>query len=256
MRMVVLVIGVAFVGTALVWAALYMPGFGGDWHPYRDHAAAAALAHATANVVSSVNFDQRALDTFGEESILLGAVVGVAVLLRPVEGERRRKPKNTGHVLDSTRLLVVLAAPVALILGIDVVAHGAITPGGGFQGGVILATGLHLLYVGGRYSAFDRLRPLGLFSQAESIGVIAFAAIAASGLAAGGAWLANFVQHGTLAQLASSGTVPLLSGAVGLAVTGSMVVLVAHFLEQRLLVWPPRSEESASAKGDEGEERI
>lgn len=254
-RLVVLIIGVVGTGVALVWAMLFMPGFGGTWHPYRDRAAAAALAHVTANAVSSVNFDQRALDTFGEESILLGSVVGVAVLLRPAEGERRRKVKNTGHVLDSTRLLVTLAAPLTLVIGVDVVAHGAITPGGGFQGGVILATGLHLIYVGGRYSAFDRLRPLGAFSQFESVGVIAFAAIGLVGLAAGGAWLGNVVPRGQLAQLLSAGTVPLLNAAVGLAVGGGVVILLAHFLEQRLLSWPPRSDASPTGRS-EGEEQI
>ncbi|WP_308465188.1 MnhB domain-containing protein [Rathayibacter soli] len=142
---------------------------------------------------------------------------------------------------------MVVAVPVTLILGVDVVTHGAITPGGGFQGDVILATGLHLMYVGGRYSAFRRLRPLGWFEQAEAIGVIAFAAIGASALALGGAWLANVLPYGALAQLVSSGSVPLLNGAVGLAVAGSMVVLIAHFLEQRHLSWPQRSGGSSSA---------
>lgn len=41
---------------------------------------AAALSRATGNVVASVNFDQRALDTLVEETILLASVTGVMTL--------------------------------------------------------------------------------------------------------------------------------------------------------------------------------
>ncbi|WP_308465199.1 hypothetical protein [Rathayibacter soli] len=102
LRLAILVVGAAAVGIAMVWAVLYLPGFGGSWHPYRDHAAAAALAHGTANVVSSVNFDQRAFDTFGEESILVASVVGIAVILRPIAGERKKQRAAAGHVLNTT----------------------------------------------------------------------------------------------------------------------------------------------------------
>ncbi|WP_125610730.1 MnhB domain-containing protein [Specibacter cremeus] len=151
-------------------------------------------------------------------------------------------------MLDTTRMLVVVAVPLTLVLGVDVVAHGAITPGGGFQGGVVLATALHLLYVGGHYQDFSRLRPLGLFEQAEAIGVFSYAVVGAVGLALGGAWLANVVPQGTLTQLVSAGTVVLLNGAVGLAVAGSVVVLLSHFLEQRFLSLP-----APLQKHDDGE---
>ena len=86
-RYIVLAVGTAALGAALAWAFLLMPTFGGTFHPYRDAAATAALSHATANVVSSVNFDQRGFDTLGEETILLASVVGVAVLLRPLKAQ-------------------------------------------------------------------------------------------------------------------------------------------------------------------------
>nr|WP_256127900.1 MnhB domain-containing protein [Arthrobacter sp. SDTb3-6] len=136
-------------------------------------------------------------------------------------------------------MLVVVAVPLTLVLGIDVVAHGAVTPGGGFQGGVVAATALHLIYVGDRYRVFARLRPIGLFEQAEAAGVVAYAAVGVAGLAFGGSWLANILPHGTLARLVSAGTVPLLNAAVGLAVAGSVVVLLSHFLDQRFLSPPP-----------------
>src|SRR4051794_41855565 len=53
------------VGAMLVLGVLDLPHFGSSFHPYRDAAVPAAVAHATSNVISSVNFDLRGLDTLG-----------------------------------------------------------------------------------------------------------------------------------------------------------------------------------------------
>jgi multicomponent Na+:H+ antiporter subunit B len=132
-RLVVFFAGAAVVGTLLLAGVLGIPQPGGDRHPYRDISVPAAVSHRTANVVSSVNFDQRGLDTLGEEAILLASVVGVAVLLRPEPAERRRRAPSGGQDLDSTRLAGYLLLPVTLVIGADTVAHGALTPGGGFR---------------------------------------------------------------------------------------------------------------------------
>lgn len=233
-RTVVLVIGVVAAAAVLAAGVLGLPGFGGQRHPYRDLAVAASFGHTTANAVSSVNFDQRALDTFGEETILIASVAGVAALLRPIRSERRRHVGEESPVLDSTRLLTVVFFPATVLIGIDVIAHGAITPGGGFQGGVVLATGIHLLYVGGRYRLLERLRPVHIFEVTEGAGLAIFIAIGIAALAVAGDIFGNVVPQGEMSQLISSGTVPLLSCAVGMAVVSSVVVLLAGFLDQAL----------------------
>ncbi|MEV4364007.1 hypothetical protein [Nonomuraea sp. NPDC049625] len=64
-------------------AALRLPGFGGAWHPY------GAIARHTPNVISSINFDQRAFDTLGEELILLASALAAVVILRTVRAEQQ-----------------------------------------------------------------------------------------------------------------------------------------------------------------------
>jgi len=233
-RMIMLLVGVIGAGTVLATAVVGLPAFGADRHPYRDLAVAATFERATANVVSSINFDQRALDTFGEETILVASVAGVAALLRPIPSERRRRVGPGPEVLDSTRLLTVIFFPLTILVGIDVVTHGAITPGGGFQGGVVLATGMHLLYVGGRYRLLERLRPVRIFEVTEGAGLVIFIAIGLAGLALAGDLFRNVIPYGQLGQLVSSGTVVVLSCAVGMAVVSSVVVLLAGFLDQAL----------------------
>jgi multicomponent Na+:H+ antiporter subunit B len=228
--MAVLGVGLAGVAVVLGVAIAGMPAAGRADHPYRDASVAAAVQHDTANVVSAVNFDQRGFDTLGEETILLGSVVAVAALLRPGDGERVLPPREGSGQLEGTRLLGYLLLPVTLVVGVDVVAHGAVTPGGGFQGGVVLATGLHLLYVGGGHPALERLRPMPLYEVTEALGAAVFAAIGVAALAVSGAFLANVLPTGTFGQLLSAGTVPLLTIAVGVAVGSGGVVLLAQFL--------------------------
>jgi multicomponent Na+:H+ antiporter subunit B len=240
-RFAVFGVGVGCLGVLLALALLRMPGFGTTSHFYRDHAVPAAVRNATANAVTSVNFDQRAIDTFGEETILLGSVIGVAALLRTGRDEERREQQDTGTVLESTRLVGYLMLGLTLLIGIDVVTSGPLTPGGGFQGGVILATGLHLLYVGGRYRALDRVRPERVYDVGEAFGAAAFAGLGIAGIAVGGSFLANFLPRGDFGDLLSAGSVPLLNVSVGIEVASGVIVLLARFLEQVHAVRPARA---------------
>ncbi|OBG32551.1 MnhB domain-containing protein [Mycobacterium sp. E3198] len=222
---------------ALLWMGVTeLPVFGRHDHPYRDLAVAAALSRSTANAVASVNFDQRALDTLGEETILLGSVLGVMALLRPAIEEREYRPPQGDSVLDATRLIGYVMLPVTIAIGVDLIVHGHLTPGGGFQGGVVLAAGLHLLYVTGSFGALDRLRPVNAFDIGEVLGAAAFAVIGLLGLLLGGAFLRNLLPTGTLGDLFSGGSVPLLNVAVGVEVACGMTVLLAQFLAQEITI--------------------
>ncbi|WP_213453476.1 MnhB domain-containing protein [Rhizomonospora bruguierae] len=212
------------------------PPFGTASHPYRDLAVAAALRNATANVVSSINFDQRGLDTLVEETILLASVVGATIVLRASTGDVRRELAGDDRALAAVTLVSVAVLPGTLLIGLDVVVHGHLTPGGGFQGGVVLATGLHLLYLASRYETLERLRPLHWYRWSEGLSTAAFGGIGVGGLATGAGFLANVLPHGSFADLLSGGTVPLLNIAVGVAVAGGVVVLLAQFLDQALRI--------------------
>ena len=242
-RTMLFLAGAAGVSLLLWMGFAELPAFGQEYHLYRDLAVREAFTHATANVVASVNFDLRALDTFGEETILVASVTGVMALLRPAVEEREYHDsgiQGRTAALDATRLVGYLLLPVTLAVGLDVVLHGHLTPGGGFQGGVVLATGLHLLYITGSFRALDRLRPVNVFDIGEALGAAAFAGIGIAGLLTGGAFLLNVLPTGTRGQLLSSGSVPLLNAAVAVAVACGMTVLLAQFLAQEITVAPQR----------------
>lgn len=224
------------IGAYLLVCTGHLPSFGSTFHPYRTLSVQAALARNTANAVSSVNFDQRGLDTLIEETILLGSVLAAAALLRPMPGEQERRIPEVGRILPSSRFVGFAVLPLTLVIGIDVVAHGQVSPGGGFQGGAIIATGIHLLYVAGSFRAVEGIRPLTIYRLVESVTAGAFAVLGIAGLVATGSFLTNFIATGSFGAVFSAGTVAVLNGIVGVEVAAGLIVLIAHFLDQEILI--------------------
>jgi multicomponent Na+:H+ antiporter subunit B len=226
---------------ALVWGFAGLPDFG-DFHGVYGHLLnrISVPERATTDVVTAVNFDFRGFDTLGEEFILLAAVLGVTSLLRTLRGEHVSSPDDDvpGRRVPETSLAVrvtglLLVGPTVLI-GIYIVLHGHQTPGGGFQGGVILATGLLLTYLSADYMTMRRVGPTTLIEAAEGAGTAGFALIAIGGLVFAGSFFQNFLHIGTAGQLVSAGTIPLSNLAVGMAVTGGFAFMLSEFLQQTL----------------------
>jgi multicomponent Na+:H+ antiporter subunit B len=226
----------------LIWGFSGLPDFGHYAGPYGDILNRVAVPErSNTDVVTAVNFDYRAIDTLGEEFILFTAVVGVASLLRTLHDERARDPDDDapGRRVPETSLAIRLAglalvAPTVLV-GIYVVAHGHQTPGGGFQGGVILATALLLTYLSADYMTMRRVGPIELIETAEGAGSVGFVLIGLAGLVFGSAFFENVLGKGTPGQLDSAGLIPLSNLAVGLAVTGGFAFMLSEFLQQTLV---------------------
>ncbi|MFD5073920.1 hydrogen gas-evolving membrane-bound hydrogenase subunit E [Streptomyces sp. NPDC058371] len=232
MRLWLVAVGGAGLAALLVAASLRLPGFGGAHHPYGERAVHESLARRTANTISSVNFDQRAFDTLGEMTILFASVLGTVVLLRRTRDERRDRPAPEDVAVPVRRYALVVL-PVAVLTGLYVIAHGQLSPGGGFQGGVVAATALHLLYLGADYRALERIRPVGLYEVGDALASCAYLVLGLAGLLGGTAFLANtLLPYGTFNTLSSGGIVPLLNAAIGMEVTCAVVVLLAGFLDQ------------------------
>jgi multicomponent Na+:H+ antiporter subunit B len=232
----------AVLAVALTWAVAGLPDFGHPRGPYATEAVRLTVSdrHVT-NTVTGVTFDVRGIDTLGEELILFCAAIGSTVLLRSqreqgrVEEAAREADDARPGIPAALRLLgAVLVGPV-LMFGTYIVAHGHLTPGGGFQGGVILAAALLLVYAAGRLLALERVRPVALVEVADAVGAAAFVLVAIGGLVFGVAALANFLPLGTLGAWPSGGTIPVLSVIVGVEVAGAMALILTEFLDQALL---------------------
>jgi multicomponent Na+:H+ antiporter subunit B len=241
-RNVFLVSG-AGLAALLLWSFGGLPDFGHYVGPYGDILNASSIPERqTTAVVSAINFDYRGFDTLGEEFILFAAVVGVASLLRNLRGERDRRPDDDARgrrVREPSVAVGVLGLGLVgptVLVGLYVVVHGHQTPGGGFQGGVILATALLLVYLSDTYVTLLRVGPMALIEFAEALGAASLGLLGLAGLIGGTAYMENVLPLGTSGHLLSAGTIPLSSVAVGLAVTGGFAFMLSEFLEQTLVV--------------------
>jgi multicomponent Na+:H+ antiporter subunit B len=201
-------------------------------HVAQVSTAVAVHERRVSNAVSAVTFDLRGFDTLGEELILFTAALGTTVLLRAHRGERReRSPVVPGPV----RVLGAWLVGPMVLLGGYLVVHGQLTPGGGFQGGVVLAAALLMVYAAAQMLAVRRLRPMTLVEVTEAVGAGAYAVVAIGGLVFGTAAMANVLPLGTFGDLWSGGTIPILNAGVALEVTGALTLIVSELADQALL---------------------
>ncbi|MCW3065401.1 MAG: mnhB [Solirubrobacterales bacterium] len=241
-RRVFLVAAAGF-GALIVWGLTGLPDFGVEIGHLGTRIAHAAVPerHVTA-AVSAINFDYRAFDTLGEEFILFTAAAGVALLLRSGRGERERPhidaspDRQVPETSDLVRVFGVGLIGFTLLLGLYVVFHGHLTPGGGFQGGVVLAAAVLVVYLAGEWVSAGRLRPVAAMEALEATGAAGFAALGLAGLVAGRAFFQNVLPLGRSGQLLSGGTIPLGNLTVGLEVMGALLLVFSEFLEQALLL--------------------
>lgn len=243
-RRVVFLVGIAGLLAFYLWGLVGLPGFGRYPGPYGDiiNAIAVAQTHAT-GVVSAVNFDYRGFDTLGEEFILFMAATGVATVLRHLRGEGERPASDEARnrevppTSDAVRMVALVFTGPTVVMGWYLSSHAQTSPSGGFQGGVVLATGFILIYLAGQFLALRRISPLDLTDVAEAVGAGSFAAIGVSALALGLPYLTNILPLGHMpGEVDSSGTIALISFFVGIEVAAAFLVIVSELLEQTLLV--------------------
>ncbi len=112
-----------------------------------------------------------------------------------------------------------------IVFGIYIVSHGHLTPGGGFQGGVVLAAGVLLLLVAHGFSFAKRFSE-ELLGDLEALGGLAFILLAALGF--GRAFFYNVLWHDHLAfaeqvgRFLSGGAIPLMNLSVGAKVVAGI----------------------------------
>jgi multicomponent Na+:H+ antiporter subunit B len=236
-RAVVALVALGVLGAVLVVAVTGLEPFGHYPGPYGDVIAKDAPGERhTGQLVATTVFDYRGFDTLGEEMILFAAACGCAALLRVRRREREEHgpPSRPVPSFAARALGAALVGPV-LVLGAYVIAHGHLTPGGGFSGGVVVAGALLLAYAAGQGVRLRRVGSIALLEGAEALGAAGFLALALGGLIAAGSLLQNVLPLGTSGMLLSAGTIPVGNVAVGVEVAGAVALVLAEFLEQALL---------------------
>ena len=242
-RLLVFVVAAAGLAAALGVAFAGLPHFGSPSSGYARIVDALSVPRRRAtDAVAAVTFDFRGVDTLFEEFILFVAVAGISILLRPVGDEIRQMPEDEAPdrripvPSPAVGMLGVVLAPVLVVVAIETVTHGQVSPGGGFQGGVVLASAVFVIYLATSYSAAERFEPSSLLEAADGAGAGGYVIVGLLGLLAGSAFLANVIGLGQAGNLISGGTLPILNAVVGLEVAGGFVILAKEFLDQTAVI--------------------
>ncbi len=181
-----------------------------------------------ANTVTSIVVNFRGFDTLGEVTVLFLAATALGGILY----KKRHHVGNRSVLFPSSRLVMAgskLLFPAIILLGVYVFVHGHLSPGGGFQGGTIIATGFLLMLL-----AYDNYSVShNLLSIVESLAGIFFVLIGLLGFMNHGTFLENFLPTGTLNNLFSGGVIPIVYILVGFKVAAELTGVIYTVLHEK-----------------------
>jgi len=175
-----------------------------------------------ANIVTSVVLAYRGMDTLVELTILFTAATAAGMVLG--QGTRAGRSQSPAGFILSTAADALF--PFLLVLGAYIILHGHLTPGGGFQGGTILAVAFFLPLLAQPNAGIDER----ITTWVEGSAGAAFLLIALAGLAGDG-FMAPF-PGGELGELLSAGSLPVLYLALGLKVGAELAGLMGRLLTE------------------------
>ena len=124
--------------------------------------------------------------------------------------------------------------PFAITFGLYIILFGTVSPGGGFQGGVIVASAAILLYLGYGYKTATKAINTEVLRVNEALGASLYVVLGLLGLIAGANFCRNiFFNNGQVGDLISAGTITFMGVTVGYKVltgVGFLVLLMLGLL--------------------------
>lgn len=129
-----------------------------------------------------------------------------------------------------SKISTKIVLPISLLLGIYVILHGHLSPGGGFQGGVIIGSAIIIYYIGYGKEEISKRFNLNKFSILEEFSALAFILLAFLGVIYGVSFFTNVLNKGGLYEVFSSGTIFFMNFAVGFKVLCGVSVLLIVML--------------------------
>lgn len=180
------------------------------------------------NLITAILYDYRAFDSLGESTVIFGAVSGIVLIL-----SRKMLPVSSKGLSFIVKRSLGILTPFIALFGFYIITHGHLTPGGGFQGGVILAA-ISIIFSIVYGSAFDYRRYSPQTKTAlETLGALTFLAIGLAGIVLEGSFLANlgFLTAET-GSLISAGSIPYINLGVGFKVGAGLAIIFYSMIQK------------------------
>lgn len=150
------------------------------------------------------------------------------------------------HKTDIMDMVARKLAPYMLLFGFYLVSYGDVSPGGGFQGGVVIASGLILLALARDVESAERLFSSKRLSAAEAAAYVLLLGSGVTGLLLGAGFLGDFPGRGDEGRIVPAARfIFLLNLAIGVKVaSGAGLICMALFRDE--------GEGSRGVRGDSG----
>lgn len=181
------------------------------------------------NLVTAVVVTYRGIDTLGEVTVFFISAAAVALLLR-----RRKDEEETPEVHSEASEFVQTGAeflaPIIYLFGAYIFINGHLTPGGGFQGGAVIASGTMLLFLANPYKHLNHK----FMDWLESMSGFAYVLVGIAGLVMLGGinFLDNrFLPLGEYGTLFSAGAIPVIYTFIGLKVGTELSAVIENLKE-------------------------
>jgi len=123
-------------------------------------------------------------------------------------------------------------APYMFLFGFYLVSYGDVSPGGGFQGGVVIASGIILLAMGKGAGATAELFPTRFLAitEAATYGLVLAAGL--GGVLAGAGFLADFITRPADPVVLRTPFVFLLNVLIGVKVATGVSLICLHLFAE------------------------
>jgi multicomponent Na+:H+ antiporter subunit B len=138
--------------------------------------------------------------------------------------------------LRKTDILDVVSrklAPYMFLFGFYLVSYGDVSPGGGFQGGVVIASGVILLAMAKGADSAAALFPERHLALSEAITLALILAVGLGGVLLGAGFLADFVFDGVPTTVLRTPFIFILNVLIGVKVAAGVSLICLHlFMEE------------------------
>jgi multicomponent Na+:H+ antiporter subunit B len=225
-KLVALVACLGF-GYVLLQGVSDLPDWGDPYSPVNAGVSTYYIENAYAdthvpNLVTTVLADYRSVDTMLETTVVLIALLGIFMILKKDRPAQSDSSDTQAHDSLIIRLSARFIAPFIQLFGLYVVAHGHHSPGGGFQGGVILGTGLILMAMSMGMASAKRLLSIPRMIILAAVGVLIYAGWGAVPLVYNGYFLDYSVWESVFGSMARSHSMLIVEIGVALTVMCGM----------------------------------
>jgi multicomponent Na+:H+ antiporter subunit B len=182
---------------------------------------------ATANAVTTVVTFFRGIDTLGEVTVLFLATTGISLMLSSSKRVHDKIVEQESFILNVGSKLLL---GVIVLFGVYIIVHGHLSPGGGFQGGVVIASAFLLLFLANPNMDLKH----SILTFGESVSGASYVLVGIIGLFKLNILFGNFLPHpiDQIGELISGGIIPIIYIIVGIKVGSEMTVIIEYFIKR------------------------